>query len=843
MNKTLISLSAIALTCLSGCSDDDKHPVILPPDDQGVEEPAEPKISYIIQDDKIFEEGAQYKVEIKRTTYGVPHIKANNLESAAFGNGYAQAEDNICFISDEIVRVNSERSKYHGPDLATFEDNINLMTDFVYKFLKLKEKAQENLPQLSQESQALIKGYVKGYNHYFAEAKSKQTLPEQCATAPWLRQINEVDVLTYLYANAISTGLGGSIFSLAYANPGDTLEWQPRPIQEKARVSGLRTKNITSIMDKPKSGFGSNAWGLGKEATENGKGILLANPHYPHSGAYRFWQAHMEIPGVLNVSGASLMGIPGIVNIGFNDNIAWTHTLSDATTRAFYQLQLKPGDRTTYLMDGKEHKIEVERIKVDALINGTIVTLEKDFYFTDHGPLIEAQGIIPWNDQNAYIVNDTNLYNNELLDHWLAVNTAQDLDSFKAAFKKFDGVGYTNTVYADKSGQSFYIDDTNVPALSDVVLTTIKESPVLNDILVNNGIAVVPAFSSTVFHTQAVPFDKTPQLTSSHYVQNSNDSHWATNLDNLLEGYSPLYGPEKTQLSLRTRMSLTMLQDSRGDDNKFSGQEVEDALFSNRIYFGETVVPQVIMQCKAAGDMPIPVAEGLSISVAPGCKALQAWNMKQDKDSIAGHLVRELASVAYYIPHLTVPFDPADPVNTPNSLTTDGTALAGLAVAMLNVQTAQWPLDAKLGDVQFVENVNVDGSEQRTRLPWAGTHEIEGGFNTFESFYQFDSSSYQKKIYPASINVATQQPLVTGLGSQGYQVGFGSSWIMVVSWDENGPIARGLLTHSQSTNPQSEHYDDQTHLYSEQPILRPIIFNSADISLALISESNLQVDK
>jgi acyl-homoserine-lactone acylase len=40
---------------------------------------------------------------IRRTTGGVPHIKADNLESVAFGAGYVQAQDNVCLIADAIV--------------------------------------------------------------------------------------------------------------------------------------------------------------------------------------------------------------------------------------------------------------------------------------------------------------------------------------------------------------------------------------------------------------------------------------------------------------------------------------------------------------------------------------------------------------------------------------------------------------------------------------------------------------------------------------------------------------------------------------------------------------------
>lgn len=45
----------------------------------------------------------------------------------------------------------------------------------------------------------------------------------------------------------------------------------------------------------------------------------------------------------------------------------------------------------------------------------------------------------------------------------------------------------------------------------------------------------------------------------------------------------------------------------------------------------------------------------------------------------------------------------------------------------------------------------------------------------------------------------------------------GSSYIQAVGWDGSGcPVARTLLTYSQSSDPGSPHYSDQTELYSAE---------------------------
>ena len=42
----------------------------------------------------------------------------------------------------------------------------------------------------------------------------------------------------------------------------------------------------------------------------------------------------------------------------------------------------------------------------------------------------------------------------------------------------------------------------------------------------------------------------------------------------------------------------------------------------------------------------------------------------------------------------------------------------------------------------------------------------------------------------------------------------GTSYIQIVGFDEDGPVADAILSYSQSTNPASPHYADQTEAYA-----------------------------
>ena len=76
-------------------------------------------------------------------------------------------------------------------------------------------------------------------------------------------------------------------------------------------------------------GIGSNGWALGQEKTAEAHSMLLANPHFPWDGELRFFQQHLTIPGELDVAGVSMIGMPAVL-IGFNRQLGWTHTVSQA---------------------------------------------------------------------------------------------------------------------------------------------------------------------------------------------------------------------------------------------------------------------------------------------------------------------------------------------------------------------------------------------------------------------------------------------------------------------------------------------------------------------------------
>lgn len=776
---------------------------------------------------------------IRYTEFGVPHIEAENLESLAYGVGFAFARDNVCVLADLVVRANSQRARYFGPDLvAGSGDSQHLISDFGYLGLDIRQQAESGLAGMSDNSRAMLSGYAKGYNKYLQDTGISNIDPV-CAGQPWVRSITDIDMLTALLGIALMPGSAQFGAAMFVATPPGT-SYLPVPSTVLTHAAAAKTaalppalaSHITvTLPEKNALELGSNGWALGKKKTESGKGMLLANPHFPHTGSLRFWQFHTTIPGVLNVMGASLAGAPGMVNIGFNDDLAWTHTYSTAEHVVAYQLTLDPNDTAgmTYLVDGVAKPIQNKTFTIDVKVGpDTVMPFQKTMYYSEFGPVFVVPNLLPWGTNaygqfSAFSIKDANRNNFDLIDHWLAMDLACNMSDFQQAFKDYDGVVFNNTVAVDKTGNTFYIDDSTVPHLSDTAETALTTDPTLQQLRQMTGFSILPGNSAVFDFTESVPYEKAPKLTRKDFVQNSNDSYWLANPAQPITGVSVLYGKTNNEQSYRSRLSQKMLQDSAGSDAKFSQAEVEAALFSQRTLLGEEIRDDLLAQCAAQGSTPVLVS-GVGVDISVGCNALAQWDGLTTKESKAAHLFREFAQQFALAPQWQIPFDPNSPTTTPNTFSANSVTLQQFAKAVLNVNAAGIALDAPLGNVQFVERTQPDGTPTGEKLPWAGGNNIEGGFNVFRPVFSNDGSLIPRHVY------APLPGTQLSAEGQGYHIAYGSSWMMTVAFNSRGPVARGLMTMSQSTNLDSPHFLDQTRLYSETPALHDLPFHEEDVA-------------
>ncbi len=806
------------------------------------------------------EENFKYDVSITRTTYGVPHVRAKDYGSLGYGQGYAFAQDNLCVFLEDLLTIRGERSKFFGPDGSyRIEPNgsnaNNVNSDFFWKSLFAhQEEGADGVMRTAWEKtrdktipdfQNVVTGYVDGVNRYITELKngehqyekadgSKVSAHANCADADWLQPIEDADM--YRRFVRLSVLASSSVFVTEIGGaqpPGGPSMASNAPLTPAQRVALLKsdpTNPLTAMQEKDR--FGSNMYAFGKDGTQNGQSMVYGNPHFPWRGTERLYLSHntLEQNGekTMDIMGVGLYGVPAVL-IGFNEHVAWSHTVSTAYRFTFYQLQINPSNPTQYMYEGQmEDMIQLPTEIEVKQADGSLTKMQRTMYRSRFGPMlvlnVSGVPVLGWNQVSAFTIRDANLENDRLINQFAKWNLAKSLEEFVDLHKSELGVPWVNTVASGPGKKAYYGDVTVVPNVTDEKVAACKMEP-FHSVLqqLTPGLPVLDGSSAdcewgTDPDAPAPGIfgpGKLPTLMRDDYVTNCNDSYWLTNPAEPLTGFDRIIGDEGSARSLRTRL-CTLHAERRlaGTDGlqgtKFTQDQLKEVALNSEIYSATLAKDTVVNQlCQ----VPVLLStSGMPVQTAAACAALAAWDGKANLDSKGAHLWREFFNraignpgglpakpPAIPLPGLNSPISAAfptnfwvnafslqDPVNTPNGLNVANPfTSAALADAVLAVQNAGFAFDAPLGDIQ-------KSGVQASKIPVFGGTGTEGAFT-----------------------IVSTQP--GRLNDTGYNVVFGNSYIQAVTWDANGnPKADAMLTYSESTDPASPHFDDYTKAYSDK---------------------------
>ena len=697
----------------------------------------------------------KFQADIQWTSYGIPHVKAADWGSLGYGFAYATATDAVCVIAKDLVTVNGQMTKYFG------DTPKHIASDVFHTSVLTAEKIAAFDQAQTPKAQWFAAGYARGYNRYLKDHAT--SLPASCKGQPWVKAMQEQDVSRLSIGVGIRYGLGWFTEAIANASPN---------IDDTKKES--LTKTLSNDFNWP-IGFGSNAIAVGAELTATDRSLLLGNPHYPWHGPSRFHLIHLTIPGELDVMGTSLLNTSR-VSIGFNQDIAWTHTISTATRFTIYRLSLNPENRLEYLYDGQYKPIVPREITITKPDGSKLVKTVYDSHF---GPIIENK-LFAWDDNQAWAIRDA------VVDNYLTAQTYDELSKASTVAEvesaiSNQGVYWVNTIAADRHGDVFYADISGTPNIDAQLLANCRIVAPNEKILILDGSRSRCEWKqderSAISGT--LPPEDMPRLFTKTYVTNSNDSYWLSNPDNRLEGYSPTIGKERTTRSLRTRAGLSMLNELLANKKAIEQKDLENLLYSHRNYGAELLLDDVLKLC----DMQ------QTNEIAKPCLALRQWDRTMSIDSTGGHVWREFWDTAQKIEDLwSVEFDVNDPINTPKGIRINDARVRSeirksLIEAENRLTSANIPLNARLGDIQFAQRNN-------SKIPIPGG---EGWAGTF--------SMIRANLTP---NVG-YSPIL-----------YGNSYIQSIGWNRDGKVSpRAMLTYSQSPNPNSKHYQDLTERYAQ----------------------------
>lgn len=775
-----------------------------------------------------------FKATVRRTSMGVPHVKAEDLGGLGYGYGYAFAEDNLCLIEEEILTVRGQRAKFFGDkpyDLGNTGSKSNVSSDAVYQMLMTKDVIEKSRAALDPDMQRMIRGYAAGVSRYVRELKEgkHEGRHASCSKEEWVREITEEDMYLRFYKLALLGSSANFLDAIAAAKP-TAGHWSPPSNIENLKVAvGKGLAEIApKFMAARRGEVGSNMYAFGSEVTGGG-GIQFGNPHFPWFGGERLYQVHLTIPGKIDVQGASLYGSP-VVNIGFTESFAWSHTVSTAYRFTPYALTLKEGNQLAYVQDGVEKPITALDLPVE--VKGEATPRSVRLYKSEYGPMIYlGNSAFEWTLEKAFTIRDANAENFRLIRNFARWNMAKSLAEFTKIHEEEVAIPWVNTTAADKDGNAYYGDITVVPNVSDEQAKSC-EVFLLSGLLRANapGLPLLDGSKKACDwkvdpaapQSGILPASGLPKVQRKDWVVNCNDSYWLTNTKAPLTGFPKIVGQEATTQSLRSRLCHQQVLDRvEGKDGlpgtTVTADAVKQIVLGSRVFSAERFKdPFVTAVCANAtisltkdpltGSAVTPAAD---IQTAAGCQALKDWDNRNNADSKGSVLWDEIwfrieklidaGKITY-----KVKFDPADPVNTP----------ADMDLADPEVQQAFAAAIRALQQAGFAENV------ARSAVSWragkGGNSDriaVPGGFQRTGNFTIAQTDGF---------------PLLrsdTGYGPMLY----GNSYIQVVAFTPTGLDASTFVTYGQSTDTASPHYDDYTRAYAQKQWVKAA-FTEADVA-------------
>lgn len=450
--------------------------------------------------------GLSAPVEIQRDRYGIPHVRAQSLEDAVFGLGFAHAQDRLWQMEMNRRIAAGRLAEILGPGA--------LETDRFLRTLGVRRAAEANLRHSEPETRRLLDAYAAGVNAFLA---TDPVLPPEfwitgARPGPWTPSDSAA------WIKMMAWDLGGNwrsellrmrlaktlplarIHEFVSPYPGEP---PPEIADLKALYGALEREDVQLAEDavrllamapgEPPDGVGSNNWVVSGAKSATGKPLLANDPHLGLTAPPVWYFAHLSAPGV-NVIGATLPGVPAIV-LGRNDRIAWGMTNTGPDVQDLYIEKL---DRSgNYLTpEGPRAFTQLEEtIKVKGAPDEKLrVRISR------HGPVISdvarlAQGAAP----RGYVLafSWTALAEDDrTLQAAHKIARARDWDGFLAAARDFH-VPQQNMVYADVDGNIGYIAAGRVPVRKPE-----------NDL---KGLAPAPGWDARYDWAGWIPFEELPR--------------------------------------------------------------------------------------------------------------------------------------------------------------------------------------------------------------------------------------------------------------------------------------------------------------------------------------------
>ena len=345
-----------------------------------------------------------------RDEFGIPHVYAPTLETAAFAVGYAQAEDRLEELFKNYRRANGTMSEVFGPS--------NFRNDTIARIFRHEEISREKYAQLSAKARAVIESYQAGVTFFMKEH------PEQVPA--WAQEIHPWDVVA----------LGRFIiwgWPMGEAG-GDLLR------------AGIQPDEV---------GYhGSNEILLGPSRTAMKVPIAVVDPHLSWYDEFRFYQIRIYA-GDFNVSGVSILGTP-LPSLGHSRYCSIAMTTGGPDTSDIFEEEMNPDNPRQYRYEGRWRDLQVRRTKIGVKTGDKVDWKETEIEYSHHGPIVARK------NGKAYAMAIPYFEEVGLTDQTYATMAARNLTEMKRALSSLQLMAQ-NVMVATVQGDIYYVRNGRVP--------------------------------------------------------------------------------------------------------------------------------------------------------------------------------------------------------------------------------------------------------------------------------------------------------------------------------------------------------------------------------------------
>jgi len=350
---------------------------------------------------------AAEKVEILRDEYGVPHIFAATAAGAAFGSGYAQAEDRLEEMLRNYRKAEGTMSEAFGPEFV--------FHDYRQRVWRHRQVAQEHYKDLDPKLRAICEAFQAGVKKFMQEH------PEQVpAWAPKLEPWQIIALGRYIIWGWPEGEAGGDL------------------------------KRI-GIDPDPVAYHGSNEMLLAPFRTAMHAPIAVVDPHLSWYGEFRFYEMRIY-GGELSFSGAAILGLP-FPSLGHNRYLSIAMTTGGPDTSDAYEEEVKDGK---YRFKDEWRPLDVRTERIGVKVGGEIQWQDVRIESTHHGPIVAHK------DGKAYSLAIPYANEFQLLDTSWHIATAHNLAEAKKALAGLQLMAQ-NIMIGTVDGDIYYVRNGRVP--------------------------------------------------------------------------------------------------------------------------------------------------------------------------------------------------------------------------------------------------------------------------------------------------------------------------------------------------------------------------------------------